>query len=94
MFPVLWIALEAPPLERGFPSDRLADPAQLLQHCSIDAVDDLVANSVDPRTAERVVALVPGAGAGPVLRSGGDQRDAAFRGVEVGGGARLGEVAA
>src|SRR5215469_17908817 len=52
------VALGAPPLLASIPADRRADLAQFIEHRLFETVDDLVAQSVDARIAERVVALV------------------------------------
>src|SRR4051794_3362943 len=70
------VALVSAPLDLRFPSDAPSDLAQLGERRRIDLVDLLVTETVDPRMAQRVIALIARPGAAPELPGGRDQRNA------------------
>ena len=85
--------MKSAPLDRGFPTDRTADRAELLQHLAVDIIDEFFAEAVDAWITSCVVALVAGARAGIELRGCRDQSNAAAV-CGIGGRTRLGEMAA
>src|SRR5262249_22270097 len=88
------VALVAAPLLLGLQANALADLAQLRQRLGVGVVALLVAEAVDARVAQGVVALVAGTGAAAELAAGGNERDAAAGSFEIGGCARFGQMAA